>query len=368
MIISVDHGNKSIKTPNALFTSGLISSEGLQGFKTDYICWNGRYYTLTEQRIAYLRDKTEDERFYVLTLFAIAKELERRKVPETLDPIDITLLVGLPPAHYEQLHSRFEQYFLRRREIVDFEYNGKYYSIRVSKVLSYPQAFAAAVTQFGTLKAHSVAYIIDIGGFTIDVLKLRSGHPDLAVVESFEKGVITLYNGIASKCNALYARILEDCDIDEVIRNQPTVLPGEVQQLIRTMTSDFLTEFYNFLRERGVDVSTSIVVLDTPILDTTQYKDLLGSVITDIVLAVLSFGAQLEVDTKSKAQAEGIAAAHLKGVKFGRPRCTVEGWDTYYPQWKQGQITAVQCYKQLGISASTFYRLVRKYELEDESE
>ena len=114
----------------------------------------------------------------------------------------------------------------------------------------------------------------------------------------------------------------------------------------------------------GVD----IVVLDTPILDTTQYKDLLGSVITDIVLAVLSFGAQLEVDTKSKAQAEGIAAAHLKGVKFGRPRCTVEGWDTYYPQWKQGQITAVQCYKQLGISASTFYRLVRKYELEDESE
>lgn len=173
MIISVDHGNKSIKTPNTLFTSGLISSEGLQGFKTDYICWNGRYYTLTEQRISYLRDKTEDERFYVLTLFAIAKELERRKAAETLDPIDITLLIGLPPAHYEQLHSRFEQYFLRRREAIDFEYNGKYYSIRISKVLSYPQAFAAAVTQYSTLKTYSVAYIIDIGGFTIDVLKLR---------------------------------------------------------------------------------------------------------------------------------------------------------------------------------------------------
>lgn len=257
MIISVDHGNKSIKTPNTLFTSGLIVSEGLQGFKTDYICWNNRYYTLTEQRIAYLRDKTEDDRFYVLTLFAIAKELERRKIPETLDPIDITLLVGLPPAHYEQLHSRFEQYFLRRCETIDFEYNGKYYSIRVNKVLSYPQAFAAAVTQYGILKTYSVAYIIDIGGFTIDVLKLRNGHPDLAVVESFEKGVITLYNNISSKCNALYARILEDCDIDEVIRNQPTVLPGEVQQMIRNMTVDFLSEFYNFLRERGIDVATS---------------------------------------------------------------------------------------------------------------
>ena len=257
MIISVDHGNKSIKTPHAIFTSGLVMSDGLQGFKTDYIGWNGKYYSLTERRISYLRDKTEDDRFFILTLFAIAKELEYRDVSETLDPIEITLLVGLPPAHYEQLHSRFEQYFLRRRETIDFEYNGKYYSVRINKVLSYPQAFAAAVTQYSTLKAHSVAYIIDIGGFTIDVLKLRFGRPDLEVVESFEKGVITLYNSIASKCNSQYARILEECEIDEVIRNQPTVLPGEVQQLIRSMTADFLAEFYNFLRERGIDVSTS---------------------------------------------------------------------------------------------------------------
>ena len=257
MIISVDHGNKSIKTPHAIFTSGLVMSDGLQGFKTDYIGWNGKYYSLTERRISYLRDKTEDDRFFILTLFAIAKELEYRDVSETLDPIDITLLVGLPPAHYEQLHSRFEQYFLHRRESIDFAYNGKYYSVRINKVLSYPQAFAAAVTQYSTLKAHSVAYIIDIGGFTIDVLKLRFGRPDLEVVESFEKGVITLYNSIASKCNSQYARILEECEIDEVIRNQPTVLPGEVQQLIRSMTADFLAEFYNFLRERGIDVSTS---------------------------------------------------------------------------------------------------------------
>ena len=75
MIISVDHGNKSIKTPRLLFTSGLIESDTRPGIKTDCIFWNGKYYTLTEKRISYLRDKTEDDRFYVLTLFAIAKEL-----------------------------------------------------------------------------------------------------------------------------------------------------------------------------------------------------------------------------------------------------------------------------------------------------
>ena len=260
MIISVDHGNKSIKTPNALFTSGLIVSEGLQGFKTDYICWNNKYYTLTEQRIAYLRDKTEDERFYVLTLFAIAKELERRKVPETLDPIDITLLVGLPPAHYEQLHSRFEQYFLRRREIVDFEYNGKYYSIRVSKVLSYPQAFAAAVTQFGTLKAHSVAYIIDIGGFTADYLLLRNGEGDLSICDSLENGVILLYNRIKSRVAAEQDLLLDETEIDAILLGRDSGQPDAVLQIVRHQAREFVSDLLSSLRERMLELKSGKVI------------------------------------------------------------------------------------------------------------
>jgi len=122
--------------------------------------------------------------------------------------------------------------------------------------------------------------------------------------------------------------------------------------------SGIRTEWEYLTKSCGVD----IIVLDTPILDTTKFKDLLGSVITDIVLAVLSFGAQLEVDTKSQTQAEGIAAAHLKGVKFGRPRSEPENWDEWYARWRNGEITAVACYKALGISSSTFYRLVNKQE------
>lgn len=257
MIISVDHGNRSIKTPAFLFTSGVIVSDSKFGIKSDYIFWGGKYYTLTEKRISYMRDKTEDERFYVLTLFAIAYELERQNVEETLDPIDITLLVGLPPAHYGQLHRRFEDYFFRKREIVDFEYNDRCYSIRINKVVSYTQALAAAVTRYGDLKSHAVSYVIDIGGFTVDVLKLRKGRPDLEVMESFEQGIITLYNKIMSQCNAQFDRLLEDSDIDEVIKGEPTILPGEIQLLIRTNAQQFLNEFFNFLRERGIDVKSS---------------------------------------------------------------------------------------------------------------
>lgn len=107
-------------------------------------------------------------------------------------------------------------------------------------------------------------------------------------------------------------------------------------------------------------IRADIIVLDTPILNTTQFKDLLGNVITDIVLAVLSFGAQLEVDTKSQAQREGIAAAHLRGVKFGRPKKLPQDWNIWYPKWLANEITANQCCREMGISRSTFYRLVDK--------
>ena len=107
-------------------------------------------------------------------------------------------------------------------------------------------------------------------------------------------------------------------------------------------------------------IKADIVVLDTPILDTTQFKDLLGNVITDIVLAVLSFGAQLEVDTKSQAQREGIAAAHLRGVKFGRPKKLPKDWHIWYAKWQANEITANQCCREMAISRSTFYRLVNQ--------
>ena len=110
---------------------------------------------------------------------------------------------------------------------------------------------------------------------------------------------------------------------NSILRNGDILVVKSIDRFGRNY-SGIRTEWEYLTKTLGVD----IVVLDTPILDTTRYKDLLGSVITDIVLAVLSFGAQLEVDTKSKAQAEGIAAAHLKGVKFGRPKCSVKDWDT----------------------------------------
>ena len=124
---------------------------------------------------------------------------------------------------------------------------------------------------------------------------------------------------------------------DNILREGDVLVVKSIDRFGRNYSA-IRTEWEYITKTIGAD----IVVLDTPILDTTQFKDLLGSVITDIVLAVLSFGAQLEVDTKSQAQREGIAAAHLRGVKFGRPRKQPKDWDIWYAKWHADEITANQ--------------------------
>ena len=109
MLIAVDHGNKQIKTVHTPpFTSGLIQSD-TPGFGTDALAYRGKYYTLTDQRIPYRRDKTEDERFFILTLFAIAHEIEAME-QYSGSLMRVQLAVGLPPAHFGVQAKRFIEY------------------------------------------------------------------------------------------------------------------------------------------------------------------------------------------------------------------------------------------------------------------
>ena len=104
-------------------------------------------------------------------------------------------------------------------------------------------------------------------------------------------------------------------------------------------------------KEKGVD----IVVLDMPLLDTRQGKDLMGTFIADLVLQILSFVAQNERENIRKRQAEGIAAAKARGVCFGRPQKPLpSNFATVCRQWQQGRLTMTQAAKDCHLPLSTF--------------
>ena len=110
-------------------------------------------------------------------------------------------------------------------------------------------------------------------------------------------------------------------------------------------------------KEIGVD----ICVIDMPLLDTRNGKDLMGTFIADLVLQILSFVAQSERENIRKRQAEGIAAAKARGVRFGRPpRPLPDNYDRAYQRWKSGEITGIAAAKECGMPLSTFrYRAER---------
>ena len=122
---------------------------------------------------------------------------------------------------------------------------------------------------------------------------------------------------------------------------------------------EILEQWRILTKEKGID----IVVLDMPLLDTRRGKDLMGTFLSDIVLQVLSFVAENERTNIRQRQAEGIAAAKARGVRFGRPpRPLPENYHSAYQRWKAGAITGTAAARECGMPLSTFRYRAEIYE------
>lgn len=113
------------------------------------------------------------------------------------------------------------------------------------------------------------------------------------------------------------------------------------------------------------NIEADIVVLDMPLLDTTQYKDSMGTFIADLVLQILSWMAEEERERIRKRQREGIDLALQNGIQFGRtPVLVSEEFKEIYRKWKAKELTAVEAMQEAGVKKTTFYKLVKALEEE----
>ena len=109
-------------------------------------------------------------------------------------------------------------------------------------------------------------------------------------------------------------------------------------------------------KEKGVDIG----VIDMPILDTRKGKDLLGTFIADLVLQILSFVAQTERENIRSRQAQGIAAAKKRGVKFGRPKRELpSNFNSVVEKWRRKELSCRQAAKECGLPLTTFLNRAR---------
>ena len=112
-------------------------------------------------------------------------------------------------------------------------------------------------------------------------------------------------------------------------------------------------------------LEADIVVMDMPLLDTTQYKDSMGTFIADLVLQILSWMAEEERERIRKRQREGIDLALQNGIHFGRPSVFVsDEFKEVYRKWKAKELTAVEAMEEAGVKKTSFYKLVKALEEE----
>ena len=142
----------------------------------------------------------------------------------------------------------------------------------------------------------------------------------------------------------------KDLDVDKDYYD--AIFTGDLGEIGNRILSELL-------KEKGID----IVVLDMPLLDTRRGKDLMGTFLSDIVLQVLSFVAENERANLRQRQAEGIAAAKARGVRFGRPpRPLPENFHSLHRAWRAKTMTLRQAAGACGLPVATFYSKARKLE------
>lgn len=258
--IPVDHGNRNVKTTSLIFTTGLNVLDKKPGRGEEYLMYEGKYYTLSEKRIPYQRDKTKDFRFFILTLFAIAKEIHQQKQVRSEDVIQVQLPIGLPPKHFAELYEKYEDYFKGNGQVQELDYCGTKYHIVIQDTMAFPQDFAVMVTQLEKLMKIPKVVGIDIGGFTANYLLMRMGSPDMDYCDSLEMGIITMYNQIISDINCEHDVLLEEADIDSIVKGNTQYYDMTIVKAVEDKVQSFVIDLLHSIRERGIDSKTSYVV------------------------------------------------------------------------------------------------------------
>lgn len=192
------------------------------------------------------------------------------------------------------------------------------------------------VNEYGYIRVSTLEQNEDRQIIELNKIGINKIYSDKQSGKNFDRPAYQKLLRVLQKGDILYV-----LSIDRLGRNY-----NEIQEQWRYLT-----------KEKEVD----IVVLDMPLLDTRTAKDLLGTFISDLVLQVLSFVAQTERESIRERQKQGINAAKIKGVKFGRPRIDVPKNFIYYVNsWRCGNISAEEAAKTCNISIATFYRRLKE--------
>ena len=170
MVIGIDHGYGNMKTATRCFPSGVARYDKEPIFQNNLLVYNDMYYQIGEEHKEFCAEKTQDEDYYVLTLAAIARELDGKG----MNRAKVHIAAGLPLTWVAIQKEDFQKYLLQN-ECVDFTFRNKEYRVEFAGADIYPQGFAAAFYRLQDFKG--INMLVDIGNGTMNIMYINNSRP-----------------------------------------------------------------------------------------------------------------------------------------------------------------------------------------------
>ena len=255
IIIGVDHGYAAMKSAHCSFPTGLVGYEHEPYTRKDVLEMDGRYYVVGTGRQPLQKDKTLTEDYYLLTLAAIAKELEHRQAGPVAS---VHLAAGLPLTSFGRDKKKFREYLFQDGKPITFRYEWTTYTITIEKVSLFPQGYAAVCTQTTLLDEPSVI-VADIGGWTVDLMRLDRHIPNAATCRSLELGMIRCLDEIAEQIRRSLGLSMTAAQIEHVLKDGSGV-SEQAQQIIHREAGAYARRLLSAIAESGLDARAMPVI------------------------------------------------------------------------------------------------------------
>ena len=252
--IGIDNGNYNTKSSERiLYALGFVVSDREFITSEMQLLYEDAYYAIGGKRMNFQQEKTKQEDTLILTLPAIANTMRSAGV----NSAEVILGVGLPIDIYGAQKEAFGQYFLR--DDIRFRFEDADYQCRIVECKVFAQGHAALCKYYPQLKELRSITLVDIGGYTVDVLTLHDFKVDRSSCVSLRMGTITLFNDIHSELQQENI-ILSDALIADAMQGQiPHAEKDKIQTIVECRIQHYMKELLGALRERGLDLMLPIV-------------------------------------------------------------------------------------------------------------
>lgn len=251
--LGIDNGNFNTKSSDhILYPSGFAMQDREFITPDQQLSYGGKYYAIGDHRMSFQSEKAREQDTFLLSLPMMANAMRLQGVHEA----EFVLGVGLPFDVISTQKNAFRQYFLRGR--VDFRYEREKYSAVIRDCKVFPQGYAALCKYFTQLSGYHSVTLVDIGGYTVDVMTTENGKPIRSSCISLRKGTITLFNNIRETLQQRNVVLSDDLIAEAINGRSQHKESAWILSVAAAQVQVYVKDLLNALREHGLDLNQPI--------------------------------------------------------------------------------------------------------------